>query len=139
MKVIVPLVLMLASLTLAACGGGGSSSGSTSSETTSQSGGAEGGAGGGKEAGGEEAGGGESATIAAGKEVFAQNCATCHGPDGHGGGAGPDLRTMPKAKSVAGAEEQVTNGGAGMPAFKGQLSPEEIKDVATYVAEGING
>ena len=46
---------------------------------------------------------------------------------------------MPLAESQAGAERQVTNGGGGMPAFKGQLSGEEIKNVAAYVVEEIVG
>jgi mono/diheme cytochrome c family protein len=75
----------------------------------------------------------------AGKEVFAENCSTCHGGDGRGGNGGPDLTTQPKAKELKGAEEQVANGGGGMPAFKGLLSPEEIADVSAYVVEDIVG
>jgi quinohemoprotein ethanol dehydrogenase len=91
---------------------------------------------------GEE--GGESAEAGApnaeaGKEVFAENCSTCHGSTGHGGNGGPDLTTMPKAKEQKGAEEQVTNGGGGMPPFKGALSAEEISNVAAYVVEDIVG
>ncbi len=94
------------------------------------------------EAGGEEAaagGGGATADAAAGKEVFAEECSVCHGATGHGGNGGPDLTTMPLAKTQAGAEKQVTNGGGGMPAFKGTLTPEEISNVAAYVAEDIVG
>jgi quinohemoprotein ethanol dehydrogenase len=94
-----------------------------------------------EEEGGEAAagGGGATADAAAGKEVFSEECSVCHGATGHGGNGGPDLRTMPKAKEQAGAEEQVTNGGGGMPAFKGQLSSEEISNVAAYVVEEIVG
>jgi quinohemoprotein ethanol dehydrogenase len=88
------------------------------------------------EGGGE---GGGTANAAAGKEVFSENCSTCHGATGHGGNGGPDLRTMPLAKTQSGAEKQVTNGGGGMPAFGGTLSPEEIKNVAAYVVEEIVG
>ncbi|HVX33797.1 MAG TPA: PQQ-binding-like beta-propeller repeat protein [Solirubrobacterales bacterium] len=93
----------------------------------------------GKEAeeGGAETGAAPDAE--AGKEVFAENCSVCHGATGHGGNGGPDLRTMPKAKEQAGAEEQVTNGGGGMPPFKGTLSEEEIANVAAYVVEDIVG
>ncbi len=92
-------------------------------------------------AGGEEAeaGGGVTADAAAGKEVFSEECSVCHGATGHGGNGGPDLRTMPLAKTQAGAEKQVTNGGGGMPAFKGTLSEEEIANVAAYVVEDIVG
>jgi quinohemoprotein ethanol dehydrogenase len=90
---------------------------------------------------GEEAegGGGATADAAAGKEIFSEECSVCHGATGHGGNGGPDLRTMPLAKTQAGAEKQVTNGGGGMPAFKGVLSEEEISNVAAYVVEDIVG
>jgi cytochrome c551 len=74
-----------------------------------------------------------------GAVVFSENCSVCHGATGHGGNGGPDLRTMPLAQSEAGAIEQVTNGGGGMPAFSGQLSEEEIENVAAYVAQEITG
>jgi cytochrome c oxidase subunit 2 len=100
----------------------------------------------GESAGGEEesseegeAEGGATADAAAGKEVFAENCSTCHGATGHGGNGGPDLTTMPLAKTQEGAEGQVTNGGGGMPAFSGTLSEEEISNVAVYVVEDIVG
>jgi alcohol dehydrogenase (cytochrome c) len=85
------------------------------------------------------AGGGATADAAAGKEVFSEECSVCHGATGHGGNGGPDLRSMPLAKTQAGAEKQVTNGGGGMPAFKGTLSEEEIANVAAYVSEDIVG
>jgi cytochrome c551 len=90
------------------------------------------------EEGGEEAAAG-APNAEAGEEVFAENCSVCHGATGHGGNGGPDLTTMPKAKEQAGAEEQVTNGGGGMPAFAGTLSEEEISNVAAYVVEDIVG
>jgi heme/copper-type cytochrome/quinol oxidase subunit 2/mono/diheme cytochrome c family protein len=91
------------------------------------------------EEGGETAEAGGAPNAEAGEEVFAENCSTCHGATGHGGNGGPDLTTMPLAKEQAGAEMQVTNGGGGMPAFKGTLSEEEIKNVAAYVVEDIVG
>ena len=93
----------------------------------------------GAEEGGEANAEGGTADAAAGKEVFSENCSTCHGATGHGGNGGPDLRTMPLAKTQSGAEKQVTNGGGGMPAFGGTLSAEEIKNVAAYVVEEIVG
>jgi mono/diheme cytochrome c family protein len=84
--------------------------------------------------GAETAGGGDAE---AGTVVFSENCSTCHGATGHGGNGGPDLTTMPLAQSEAGAIEQVTNGGGGMPAFAGTLSEEEIENVAAYVAQDI--
>ena len=89
--------------------------------------------------GGETAEAGGAPNAEAGKEVFAENCSICHGATGHGGNGGPDLTTMPKAKEQAGAEEQVTNGGGGMPPFGGTLSEEEIENVAAYVVEDVVG
>lgn len=84
----------------------------------------------------EGSGGGDPA---AGKTVFAENCATCHGEDGHGGAGGPDLREMPLAQTEEGAVQQVTNGGGGMPPFGEQLSEEEITDVAAFVVHEVVG
>lgn len=83
---------------------------------------------------GEAAAGGNAE---AGAVVFSENCATCHGATGHGGNGGPDLRTMPLAKTEAGAIQQVTNGGGAMPPFGGTLSEEEIENVAAYVVQEI--
>jgi alcohol dehydrogenase (cytochrome c) len=91
------------------------------------------------EEGGETAEAGGAPNAEAGKEVFAENCSICHGATGHGGNGGPDLTTMPKAQEQASAEEQVTNGGGGMPPFSGTLSEEEISNVAAYVVEDIVG
>jgi heme/copper-type cytochrome/quinol oxidase subunit 2/cytochrome c5 len=93
---------------------------------------------GGEEAEGESEGG-ATADASAGEAVFSENCSVCHGSDGHGGNGGPDLTTMPKAQEVASAEEQVTNGGGGMPPFAGTLSEEEISNVAAYVVEDVVG
>jgi alcohol dehydrogenase (cytochrome c) len=84
----------------------------------------------------EESAGGDAA---AGKMVFSENCSVCHGATGHGGNGGPDLTTQPKAKTLNGSIEQVTEGGGGMPAFAELLSTKEIEDVAAYVVETING
>src|SRR3954454_21310349 len=73
----------------------------------------------------------------AGKTVFADNCVSCHGATGHGGNGGPDLTQIPSAKNMNRVLAQVTNGGSGMPAFKGQLTPKQITDVATYVTQKI--
>ncbi|MBS1878205.1 MAG: cytochrome c [Actinobacteria bacterium] len=86
--------------------------------------------------GGATAGG---ADPEAGATVFAENCSVCHGEDGHGGAGGPDLTTMPKAQNEPEAIEQVTDGGGGMPPFGGQLSEEEIQNVAAFVVQKVVG
>ena len=84
-------------------------------------------------------GGGQQTTgdAAAGKTVFSDNCAGCHGVDGTGGNGGPDLTTIPSAKDAAAVTKQVENGGGGMPAFKGTLTQQQIKDVTAYVTQEI--
>lgn len=74
---------------------------------------------------------------AAGAQTFAANCSVCHGANGQGGNGGPDLTSIPSAKQTAVVVKQVTNGGAGMPAFKGTLNAAQINDVAAYVVQRI--
>jgi quinohemoprotein ethanol dehydrogenase len=74
---------------------------------------------------------------AAGKTVFASNCATCHGATGQGGNGGPDLTSIPSAKNRARVVAQVENGGGGMPPFKGTLTAKQISDVAAFVLKDI--
>jgi cytochrome c553 len=90
----------------------------------------------GKKEGGKETSGGDPN---AGAAIFAENCSVCHGEDGHGGEGGPDLTTMPLAQTEAGAVQQVTNGGGGMPPFGEQLSEEEISNVAAFVVHDVVG
>jgi quinohemoprotein ethanol dehydrogenase len=81
--------------------------------------------------------GNTAGNAAAGTSVFAQNCATCHGATGRGGNGGPDLTAIPSAKTLSVVVNQVTNGGGGMPAFKGTLTQQQIDDVAAYVVQTI--
>jgi alcohol dehydrogenase (cytochrome c) len=74
---------------------------------------------------------------AMGEATFADNCSGCHGLSGRGGNGGPDLTAIPSAKNLQRVLEQVTNGGGGMPAFKGTLSAAEIRNVAAYVTQNI--
>jgi mono/diheme cytochrome c family protein len=72
--------------------------------------------------------------VAAGKKVFTSvGCAGCHTLKAAKatGMVGPNLDKLkpPYAKIV----KQVTNGGGGMPAFKGRLSKKQIQNVAAFV------
>jgi mono/diheme cytochrome c family protein len=81
-------------------------------------------------------GGSQQGDAAAGKGVFASaGCSGCHTLKAAGatGTVGPNLDQL--KPSFARVERQVTNGGAVMPAFKGQLSPKQIADVSAYVAQ----
>jgi mono/diheme cytochrome c family protein len=77
------------------------------------------------------AGGGDAA---AGKEVFTANCSACHtlADAGASGAVGPNLDDA--APDQAAVEAKVRTGGGGMPAFEGQLSDDEIVNVAAYVS-----
>jgi mono/diheme cytochrome c family protein len=69
-----------------------------------------------------------------GKSVFISNCGGCHvlGAAGTSGSIGPNLDDLkPDASTV---ENQVRNGGGGMPAFQGRLTDAEIAAVSQYVA-----
>ena len=78
--------------------------------------------------------GGAQQASAQGKQLFTQNCAGCHTlkAANASGKVGPDLDQLkPDQQTV---QRQVTNGGGAMPAFKGQLTDQEIRTVSQYVA-----
>ena len=83
----------------------------------------------------DTSGGGGEGDAAAGEAVFKENCATCHTLSAAGatGTVGPNLDDV--KPDEAKVKSQVENGGGAMPAFKGQLSDQEIADVSAYVAE----
>lgn len=74
-----------------------------------------------------------------GRQVFTQNCASCHTLDDAGASAtiGPNLDDLQPSQEQT--EQQVREGGGGMPAFEGRLTDEEIEAVAQYVAESAGG
>ena len=73
---------------------------------------------------------------AAGEQVFADNCAACHGGDG-GGGSGPKLAGEESYTDPAAVVDQVRNGGGGMPEFKDRLSAQELADVSAFVVKDL--
>jgi mono/diheme cytochrome c family protein len=129
--ILLALLALAAAVVVAGCGGGGSSSSAETTATEETAPPAEEEAPPAEE---EEAGAGESAMLAEGKSIFTANCASCHTlkEAGTSGEVGPNLDEL--EPDMATVEAQVTNGGGGMPAFKGQLSGKEIKSVATYVS-----
>jgi quinohemoprotein ethanol dehydrogenase len=77
------------------------------------------------------------ADLAQGKRVFQDSCVICHGEDGRGGhGGGAPLDAVASLGAVI---ETVDAGRNSMPAFRDILSPEQIRDVAGYVVEGLAG
>lgn len=78
-----------------------------------------------------------AADSAHGSQIFSSNCAACHAGGGNvvNGTKTLKLDALEKYEmaSVDAIKNQVTNGKNAMPAFAGRLTPEDIKDVATYV------
>ncbi len=79
---------------------------------------------------------GEKALPDAGSD-YATNCARCHGNDGRGQTAkGRQTHAGDLTKSsISDAKgiRMITNGSGDMPAFKGNMSPEQIRGVMAYV------
>ena len=76
----------------------------------------------------------DPATSTDGNVIFTTNCGTCHtlSDAGTSGAVGPNLDELrPTTPQV---EAQVREGGGGMPAFAGKLTPAQIKAVSAYVA-----
>jgi alcohol dehydrogenase (cytochrome c) len=71
------------------------------------------------------------ADLAHGKEIYNRVCVACHGPDGQGShGEGAPLKPSLTAAAVF---STATLGRRAMPAFRGVLSPVELRDVAGYI------
>jgi mono/diheme cytochrome c family protein len=128
MRPIHALPAVLVAAALAGCGGGGGddTSGTSAPPATTQ----------------EQSGGGQTSTKTApakgpdGAAIFASaGCESCHtlAAAGSSGNVGPNLDDL--QPDFATVKSQVENGGGGMPAFSGDLSPAEIDAVSRYVAE----
>jgi len=77
---------------------------------------------------------------AAGAGVFKAKCVTCHGPDGSGNTpVGKSLQTAdlrsPEVQKKSDAEltQSISEGKGNMPAFKGNITDDEIQSVLKYV------
>jgi cytochrome c553 len=88
----------------------------------------------------ETGGGGGQGDAAAGEQVFSTaGCGGCHTLEAanSSGGIGPNLDdAKPDQELVV---ERVTNGMGAMPSFKGQLTEQQINDVAAYVVQSTSG
>ena len=121
MRIFGTTALVLATLTLAACGGSSDDSGSSDAPATPDS-------------ASTPTKPDNAGSAAEGQEIFASNCASCHtlADAGAAGQVGPNLdQAMPSAATV---NAMVTNGGNGMPSFSASLDPAEIDAVSKYVS-----
>ena len=117
------LLLVLAALALAGCGGGDDDDGGEAEPPAAT-----------ETAGGEGETGDVEGDPEAGEAVFASaGCGGCHTLEAAGatGASAPNLDEL--APEYDAIREQVENGGGGMPAFKDQLTEEEIANVSAFV------
>jgi mono/diheme cytochrome c family protein len=126
-RIAVVLLALVLSVGVAACGGGddeGTGDTTTTETTTDETT---------TETTTEETTTDET-TTAAGRDVFIANCGTCHtlSDAGTSGSIGPNLDELSLSEETI--ENQVRQGGGGMPSFEGNLSDDEIESVAAYVA-----
>jgi mono/diheme cytochrome c family protein len=73
------------------------------------------------------------------KLVFESNCGSCHVLEdaGTSGTVGPNLdESKPQLQE---AIRQISNGGGGMPPFKGQLTDQQIRALAQYIVRSTGG
>jgi len=78
----------------------------------------------------------DATLVAQGRQVFDQNCQSCHGPEGSGG-LGPKLNpNVLVAGSPDAARDVIENGrpGTAMPAWGGRLQPHEIDALLALLA-----
>lgn len=78
--------------------------------------------------------------LAEGQDIYARQCASCHGIDG-GGGVGSKLAGVVEEKypDIDDHIAVITDGvsGKNMPAFKDRLTADEIEAVARYEREAL--
>lgn len=86
---------------------------------------------------GEAVGSAASASLTAGRKIFASTCAGCHGLDARGGERAPDILAMAEVQRMSEAQiSQVVREGTRsktMPAFGNTLDAAQIRDVAVYL------
>ena len=74
-------------------------------------------------------------TRAAGAVTFHEKgCEHCHGVDGAGTDRGPELSGIGKRWKKDRIEQQIRDGGGGMPPFGDALQPDELKDLVDYLS-----
>ncbi|MEV5029166.1 c-type cytochrome [Paenibacillus sp. LPE1-1-1.1] len=66
------------------------------------------------------------------ESLYGKNCVSCHAVD-LSGGNGPNLQHVGNELSFEQIKTQISNGGNGMPGYKGQLTDEEIDLLSAWL------
>jgi cytochrome c len=82
-----------------------------------------------------------AADVPAGKKVFAEQCDACHFANSTAKKVGPGLKGIYKRGKFASGKPVndeamrlwIQNGGKDMPAFKDNITPEELREVIAYL------
>jgi mono/diheme cytochrome c family protein len=76
--------------------------------------------------------------LSAGHDIYARNCATCHGPEGQGStqAGAPALRNVGSYREI---RSKVVAGGPQMPAMGTLLTDQQLDAVSQYVAVKLFG
>ena len=72
------------------------------------------------------------ADLAQGKTLFGQLCAGCHGARGTGTSNGASLENVGHDRQAV--ADTAWNGRKLMPSFRTALTPEQLRDVASYIS-----
>jgi ubiquinol-cytochrome c reductase cytochrome b subunit len=72
--------------------------------------------------------------VAQGAQLFyAKGCQYCHSVDGQGGNRGPDLTNVTNRLAQDAITIRILNGGGNMPAYGGNLTPDELNAIMAFL------